>query len=322
MKRKLFLLTSPYFLISLSLLLLNDFLLKQTFHNILTGKISDFAGLFVFPIFFYAFFPKNKKTIFILTGIFFSFWKSELSQPIINFWNSSLLFPIHRTVDYTDLLALMSLPAAYKFSDTESQIYFPWGRVGWAFSFTLSLFAFCATSYQRNFDYENTYDFPYSKEELVRKINSFGKKFSPYNLPLSLNIKHANDFRTEGTDTIWYFASSYKTYTTKTKTADGTRDSAYSYTVPQRDTIYISSSGIFYYLVPAKKYMSESRTGYCDFVNVKLKINGSENASRISLVQIKTHNCMGMFEKEAERHEKDNLQKAFETEVVATLLLR
>ena len=41
---------SPGFLIGLSLLLTNDFVLKEQFHNGFTGKLSDFAGLFVFSI--------------------------------------------------------------------------------------------------------------------------------------------------------------------------------------------------------------------------------------------------------------------------------
>ena len=44
-------LTSPGFVVGLSLLLLNDLFLKARFHNPLTGKLSDFAGLFVFPLF-------------------------------------------------------------------------------------------------------------------------------------------------------------------------------------------------------------------------------------------------------------------------------
>ena len=63
----------------LIILLLNDFLFKSWFSNFITGKLSDFAGLFVFPIFWYCIFPNYKKAIFTLTGLCFIFWKSEYS---------------------------------------------------------------------------------------------------------------------------------------------------------------------------------------------------------------------------------------------------
>jgi hypothetical protein len=55
--RQLHLLVSPGFLGCLFVLLFNDFVLKQQIHNGLTGKLSDFAGLFVFPLFLTALFP-------------------------------------------------------------------------------------------------------------------------------------------------------------------------------------------------------------------------------------------------------------------------
>ena len=66
MKRDTSIFQTPIFILSLTLLLLNDFWWKQIFHNSLTGKISDFAGLVVFPLFFTAFLPQFKKTIFSL----------------------------------------------------------------------------------------------------------------------------------------------------------------------------------------------------------------------------------------------------------------
>jgi hypothetical protein len=44
-------LTHPAVIASLGLLILNDHLLKEQFHNALTGKLSDFAGLLFFPVF-------------------------------------------------------------------------------------------------------------------------------------------------------------------------------------------------------------------------------------------------------------------------------
>jgi len=49
--RRPYILVSSGFLAGLSVLLVNDFVLKQIFHNWLTGKLSDLAGLFIFPMF-------------------------------------------------------------------------------------------------------------------------------------------------------------------------------------------------------------------------------------------------------------------------------
>lgn len=140
---------SPLFLIGLFLLLLNDFVLKDEFHNFLTGKISDFARLFVFALFWMSFFPKRPKLILISTAIFFSFWKSLYSQTLINFWNSFEVYIIGRTVDYTDLFALLVLPLAYLYSkkrESNFSINLPFKKLSASFVILISLFAFIATS--------------------------------------------------------------------------------------------------------------------------------------------------------------------------------
>lgn len=55
----------PLFLVCLALLLCNDFWLKEEFSNVITGKLSDFTGLFIFPFFWSAFFPKYTRGIHI-----------------------------------------------------------------------------------------------------------------------------------------------------------------------------------------------------------------------------------------------------------------
>lgn len=107
------LLLHPVFLICLLLLLVNDFAWKYQYPNWFTGKLSDFAGLVIFPVLFSAFFNKYKKIIFIITGFLFLWWKSPLSEPVINFLNGFLNIPVHRIVDYTDYSALLVLPLAY-----------------------------------------------------------------------------------------------------------------------------------------------------------------------------------------------------------------
>lgn len=105
---------NPLFLVTVLLLLLNDFYFKYRFHNYFTGKLSDVVGLFAFPYFFSTFFPKRSKLIYILTGVWFTFWKSTLSQPLI-YAAHDIGFSIDRTVDYTDCFALFILPLSYRY---------------------------------------------------------------------------------------------------------------------------------------------------------------------------------------------------------------
>lgn len=132
------------FLLCLFLLLLNDFYLKAAFHNTLTGKLSDFCGLFIFPIFWSVFFPKRKFAIFLLTGLLFMVWKSEYSASFIAFF-STYFFPIQRVVDHTDIIALIVLPLAwYSLKFRTFQL-----NLNPSFIATLTFFAFCGSSAPR-----------------------------------------------------------------------------------------------------------------------------------------------------------------------------
>jgi hypothetical protein len=166
---QLHVLASPVFIVSLLLLLINDFFLKQQFHNELTGKLSDFAGLFVFPLFWYAFFPLLRIHIYILTAISFVFWKSAYSQILIDGWNSLPLFSIGRTVDYTDLLALTILPLSYAYGYVRFKAQLP--KPALCLIAVVSLFAFTATQYSTWVEYSQEYQFQYSKKELMERMS-------------------------------------------------------------------------------------------------------------------------------------------------------
>jgi len=103
---------SPLFVSALFVLLINDYFLKYQFTSWLTGKLSDFAGIFVFAQFFFALFPNKTRTTACITALSFVYWKSPLSQPLIDGWNSLAIVPVTRTVDASDLLALAMLPIA------------------------------------------------------------------------------------------------------------------------------------------------------------------------------------------------------------------
>jgi hypothetical protein len=140
---------TPLFVAALFLLLLNDHVLKYSFPGCLTGKLSDFAGLFVFVSFFYACFPKRKALINYATAFVFIFWKSPYSQLSIDYWNSLNILVVERVVDYTDLLALTILPVA-KIHFTNLSGYHPKRILAIPIAY-LSLFAILGTSLPRTF---------------------------------------------------------------------------------------------------------------------------------------------------------------------------
>lgn len=193
-------LLSPLFLFGLSVLLINDFYLKQQFGNFWTGKLSDLAGLFVFPFFIATFFPKRKLLIYLLVALFFLFWKSPFSQSTIELWNSFKIIIIGRKNDYSDLLALLVLPLSYFHFTNQIQ-----GRdlisSGFVRQFStvsvavISVFAFTATSLEsdRNVTLEGEYTTSLSKvqiEEVLRR----NKKIQ------NLKVVSERDFYPKNTD--------------------------------------------------------------------------------------------------------------------------
>ncbi|MFD2284789.1 hypothetical protein GJU39_12400 [Pedobacter petrophilus] len=168
----------PIFLLSIILLLTNDFFLKAYFHNELTGKLSDFAGLFAFPFFWSAVFPKRINFIHLSTVIIFLFWKSGHSQPLINFINL-FGFQTFRTVDYTDYIAFISVLASYitffkpPFATSRPSII--------RFIALISIFAFVATTQERQ---QPTY------EEDFKTIDLYNQ--SVHQLTVVVNFKYSD----------------------------------------------------------------------------------------------------------------------------------
>src|SRR5262249_49080806 len=142
-------LTAPSFIAVLVVLLLNDFVLKPHFHNWLTGKLSDFAGLFIFPLFLSVWAPRFKATIYFSTALAFAFWKSASSQSLLETVNAVVPFQIGRTVDMTDLIALFTLPVSWRYvpADGPSIARIRPRRAVWAVAVScFCVFAFAATS--------------------------------------------------------------------------------------------------------------------------------------------------------------------------------
>jgi len=163
----------PVFILSLTLLILNDWFFKTAFHNEITGKLSDFAGLFAFPFLISSLFPKHKKSIHILTALLFIIWNSELSQVIITYLNQ-LSIPVGRTIDITDNIALVSILASYYCLNNKLALtlkpLFQKGLI------MVSCLAFMATSlppqeYREYVNIDKEYTFEFSKRELVSRLN-------------------------------------------------------------------------------------------------------------------------------------------------------
>ena len=162
------------FLISVGLLLVNDFYLKYQFHNYLTGKLSDFVGLFAFPYFVSLLFKSKVKTIYILTGILFIFWKSSSSQFAIDFLNN-IGIGIKRVVDYSDLIALLILPLSYRYRVKNTRGIKKINFLPKGFIIGICSFAFIATTLPKErgeINLKSTYEteFEMQKDSLLRKM--------------------------------------------------------------------------------------------------------------------------------------------------------
>ena len=109
------------FLFALSTLILNDHWLKQAHPSWLTGKLSDFSGLFVFVIFLFVILGqrvqtiKNLQALHVLVALIFVVWKLAPVE-IFTHWLSAatgLAMP-NRVKDATDLIALVMLLVSYR----------------------------------------------------------------------------------------------------------------------------------------------------------------------------------------------------------------
>lgn len=129
--------TRPLFLVSLALLVVNDAVGKAAYPGLVTGKLSDVAGLFAFVVFFSTLVPRWRMRIGVATAVGFVWWKSPASQFFVDGLG------LHRTIDWSDLLALAVIPLACRYArDAERPRWRP-ETVAIA---VLSLAAFVATS--------------------------------------------------------------------------------------------------------------------------------------------------------------------------------
>lgn len=197
------------YLVLILLLFLNDQYFKYSYPGIVTGKLSDFAGIACLCIVI-ATFTKNRALVFSLFSIValgFVWWKSPHASFFIADWNKNARFQISRIVDLTDLIALSVIPlvflyAKYSYISTKRLIRIP--------IIVSSLFIFISTAGTHG--RMKQYEFNCSKDELRKSILSYFDNHQNVGLPDSL-LRHKQYAKVERLDSDsinFYFYLPYK----------------------------------------------------------------------------------------------------------------
>ena len=122
-ERNKVLIVNYIFILGILILFLNDHIFKFKYHNFITGKLSDVFGVLIFPLLLTYIFPKLKEYSIIIAAAIFSFWKSEYSQSLLDFYNKISPIQTSRIVDYSDLLVLLLLPIPYYLIRNEKMLH-------------------------------------------------------------------------------------------------------------------------------------------------------------------------------------------------------
>jgi len=208
-KEELWKLSHPLFIASIILLLFNDFYLKPTYGNVITGKLSDFTGLFAFPFFLSCIFPQYKKDLHVITFFLFILWKSSLCQPFIDLVNS-VGIPVTRVVDFSDNIALISIFISYYFFNRENKRIELKPVYTWSIIF-VSSFSFMATSLppktiQSYTDVNKTYKFEKPIEYFIADFNLLQQKeaklLDKYKINYTFNPDDGTYIHSESKDTL------------------------------------------------------------------------------------------------------------------------
>ena len=174
------LLSAPGFLLSLSMLWLNDTYLKAHFGNWATGKLSDVAGLFAFPMFCCAFAPRERqRTIYWMIALLFVCWKLPLADDAIGYWNAQRIYPIGRVVGYSDLLALLVMPVSHTYASAETPAQSGWMRRLRTPATVIASLLFVATS--RNWEGVPDgaqYSVPASRSQTITSLQQLGARLT------------------------------------------------------------------------------------------------------------------------------------------------
>ena len=113
MKTRTPFLLNTVFLAGLLLLAFNDHLFKDAYGNWWTGKLSDFAGVLILPLFLKYVTGWRNIVVVGLTVVFFTWFKSPWSAGALDAVNALGIVHLVRVVDLTDLLAFAVLPLTW-----------------------------------------------------------------------------------------------------------------------------------------------------------------------------------------------------------------
>lgn len=114
-------LRDPVFLTAVAALLFNDLLLKTQWPGPVSGKLSDFAGIVVFPVAMIAFLrrvARNPRPGVVL-GVVCAWFIGLQVVPAVDLAHQAVLssvmpWDVSNTMDPTDLVALMMVPLAHR----------------------------------------------------------------------------------------------------------------------------------------------------------------------------------------------------------------
>lgn len=170
------------FISCLILLFLNDHFFKYDYSGWFTGKLSDILGIILFPMLLTYLFPILRQYSVFVAGLLFTFWKSPYSENMIQLYNTVSPVPLHRVVDYTDLMVLVLLPVPYMLIKNTNIIdRFTFKKINPSFVLLPSVLILMSTSPgKRYFDYvpytgnlyfnNATFDVNRSTDELFSEI--------------------------------------------------------------------------------------------------------------------------------------------------------
>ena len=273
-RTKASLLFHPLFLLSLFILLCNDFYGKNEYHNWLTGKLSDIAGMIVLPVICRVFFPTvPQKRILVICAVFFLWWKSPLSEPFLFFLNQSFQWPVQRVVDYSDWLCLFALPFATRIKPVSLPIYRPVVLCLQGMLAFCTFFALCATS----MPYRSLFmAHPNSKEVYFHE--TFKQKRSVADVLQTLEKKGI----AYHPDSVMYYPvlNQRQLYYRR----PGATDSAYVWQQLSQapdSTLYIKREGNPYYIIPAYQTIGEANT--LVFRNIRFTLSENKKGTKTSI---------------------------------------
>jgi len=122
MNKSFYILLHPWFLFALLVLIVNDHFLKVWYPSFISGKLSDFAGLFVFPVCLLAVFRPHLSTrrslvlLHLSVALAFTVWKLAPVEMLLSEIHRTFSIPVPtRVKDPLDLAALIVLPLSFLF---------------------------------------------------------------------------------------------------------------------------------------------------------------------------------------------------------------